>query len=276
VEDRDRLFLGHFAVAHLQPEERFGAAARAGFDGISIWWSELSASDDGESVDRVGAALAAAGIGPAQLEFAPLGVPMTDDDWSALADDMAAAADALGCSAIHAVALGRGASPTEVVRQFRRLCDAGARVGIPCGVEFVPQVSSVETLADALELARATERPSAGVVVDTMHFFRGGEDWDALASMRPEEVVAIQIDDLPLTPSTDYAEEASAGRLLPGRGELDLARFVAAVESIPRQVPFTVEVASRELQALPAEEAVGAMAKAAREVLGLPDPASSR
>jgi sugar phosphate isomerase/epimerase len=263
------LYLGHFSVAHVPPKERFAAAAAAGFDAISISWGEVTAlRDQGEMLDTILDGLALAGIDAAQLEFATLGVPGPVDAFVAEAEAMAVTASALGCSAVHAVAVGADRSAEQLATQFGALCDATAAVGLPCGVEFVYEVSAVQTLRDAIELVRAVDRPNAGVVVDSMHFFRGGEDWDALAELSPHEVVAIQINDLPRRAELDYMTEAVSARLLPGEGDLDLPRFIATLDMIPRAVPLTVEVPNSELMAMEPEAAATRMATTTRKLLG--------
>ena len=265
--------LGAFSLMHASSHERWAATAAAGFAGVSVWWHEIQAyRAEGHPADQIGRELAEHGLVPDALEMISLGEPAPGDDFARTAADMTEAAAAVGCPSIVVAALGRDVPFHAVTERYAIVCDAAAAVGLSCAVEAVPFISSIETLGDAKRLVAAVERPNAGIVVDAMHFYRGGAPWDELSTLTADQVLAVQLDDIPLTPVTDnYVLETMHHRLAPGEGELDLARFVATFEAIPLAVPYGVEVASEALNAMSPVDAAKSLADATRAFLaGLP------
>jgi sugar phosphate isomerase/epimerase len=56
-------------------------------------------------------------------------------------------------------------------------------------------------------------------------------------------------------------------RLPPGEGDFDLIRFVRTMDAIGARAPYSVEVLSDDLMALPPEEVGRRLGNAARHVL---------
>ena len=103
--------------------------------------------------------------------------------------------------------------------------------------------------ASARRLVREAGSPSAGLLVDSLHFYRSDESWQELDSLSPGEVLVIQINDGPLgRAGADYVDECLARRLLPGDGAFDLPRFVERLAVVAPAVPLTPEVINVELQ----------------------------
>lgn len=259
------LYLGHFSL-NAPPGPRFEAAAKAGFSGVSLFWPEVAEHRARRrGLLELKGALAATGLACPQTEI--IGLPAGDalSAFSALARDIADASAELGCQVVHCAGLTPGASDAELVQGFGVLAEACAQAGLACGVEFVPFLTTVPDLASAKRLVREAGVAGGGVVVDALHFFRSGAPWAELADLTPDELVSIQINDGPLArPSDDYYAEAMGQRLLPGQGEFDLARLLAALEALGPTPPLTAEVIHRDLLALPAAEAAQRIADAAR------------
>jgi sugar phosphate isomerase/epimerase len=116
----------------------------------------------------------------------------------------------------------------EGARHFGDLCDDAARRGLRLQLEFIPG-TGIPDLALAWEIVRRADRPNGGLILDCWHFFRSGSDLALLASIPPERIFALQLDDAPAEPAADLAEESLLGRLVPGEGELDLRAFLSAL-----------------------------------------------
>jgi sugar phosphate isomerase/epimerase len=261
-------WLGNYSLGRAPAETRWQAAAEAGFPAMSIWWADVQNwLAGGRGLGQFRERFYGSGLVPAQLEFVSLPVrpsPKFRDEAQAAAE----AAAELGCVAVHAVALGEGFGPGAIEAAFGLLCDSSAAQNLPCGIEFIPYLSPVASLAEAAALLAAVRRPNAGVVVDTLHFFRSGADWAGLSALRPEQIVSVQVSDAPaeLDAGADYGIEARAGRLLPGEGELALDRFLDAVWDARPDLPLTIEVASAALDTRSPAVAAAAMWRAARSL----------
>lgn len=271
--DRDRLILGELSLITIPHAQRCDAAARAGFTDVSLFWATIArrrAEGVRDSLFRAEAD--AAGVRIVQLEFAS---PVPRAGLAAYRDtvrDMAECAAMLGCEAIHAVALDRTLEFAEIVDCMALLAEAAAPCGLRCGLEFVPFLSAVEDLPSALVVIRAVGRADVGIVLDALHFQRGGPSWGALEGMAAHEIVTVQVNDGPqIMPGSDYMVEAMGGRLLPGAGEIDLRRLLATLEKIGCGEPLTVEVPNTILNRIAPQDAARQMADAARDLLkGVP------
>jgi sugar phosphate isomerase/epimerase len=90
-----------------------------------------------------------------------------------------------------------------------------------------------------LELAA---RPNSGLLVDAIHFFRGGDRPQALSSVPPRRLRYAQLCDArPGRPAQmeEIIRQARSDRLFPGEGGLDLRGMLRA---LPARIPLSLEV----------------------------------
>jgi sugar phosphate isomerase/epimerase len=126
---------------------------------------------------------------------------------------------------------------------YAALCDHAAPFGLTLDIEFMPW-TAVPTLAAAIQLVSAADRPNAGIVVDTLHVDRSGTSLSELSAVDHRWLHYIQICDAKRErPSTTDAliREARTARMFPGDGGLDLAGMLA---SLPAHLPISIEVPS--------------------------------
>lgn len=136
--------------------------------------------------------------------------------------------------------------------------------GARLAVEFLPFLP-VASIAETRELVAATEPGAlrAAIVPDTWHFFHGPDDWQALASLRPEEIAYLQFDDHPPLESEDLLLETTQRRVLPGHGEFDLERFVATLRASGFDGVVGLEHLSKADRVRPVEDVTRELAAAA-------------
>ena len=134
---------------------------------------------------------------------------------------------ALGARRLNAVVLEPDAA--RAVDQFARFAALAAERAMPVTVEFMPQMPCA-TLAQAVELVRATGATNAAVLVDAMHLYgSGGSDCD-LAALEPGLIGHAQLCDARLHGFyPEYFDDARCNRPPPGEGVLPLAAFVSAL-----------------------------------------------
>jgi sugar phosphate isomerase/epimerase len=150
-----------------------------------------------------------------------------------------------------------------MVAHFGALCARAADEGLSIALEIVPwsNVPDVVTALDFMEPA------NAGLVIDCWHIFRGGFALSELKRIPAERVLCVQVNDADAQPSGPLAEDTLRRRLC-GDGVFDLVGFAAALDGAGADVPFSVEIISPEIAALPAPEAARMSIAAARRVLG--------
>jgi sugar phosphate isomerase/epimerase len=223
-------------VLDVGPAETVEVAARAGFDGVGLWFDPGSWTS--RTTHDVGHRLGDTGLTPLDMEPVILGRDVDPGD------ELVDTASELG---VRNVLVASGpASHAAVVDRFGELCDRAAPAGVVVVLEFLP-FFTIATLHDAVAVVLEAARPNGGVLVDTLHLARSGGSPEELASLPPALLPYVQLADATArhadpTPA-HLREEALHARLLPGDGELPLAATLAAVPD----VPISVELRSRQL-----------------------------
>jgi sugar phosphate isomerase/epimerase len=223
-------------VLDVGPAETVAVAARAGFDGVGLWFDSDTWTD--ATTREVATRLDGTGLTPLDMEPVILGRDVDPGD--ALVDT----AGALGVR--HVLVAGGPASHAAVVDRFGELCNRAAPAGVTVVLEFLP-IFSIATLHDAVAVVQEANRPNGGVLVDTLHLARSGGGVKDIATVPLSLFPYLQLADATArlddpTPA-NLREEALHGRLLPGEGDLPLAATLAAVPD----VPVSVELRSRAL-----------------------------
>lgn len=166
----------------------------------------------------------------------------------------------LGAPVVNAVSM---AAAPETFGAFAAM--AGER-GLQATVEFLPLMPPA-SFAAALDYVAASGAPNARVLVDAMHFFRGGSAVADLAAADPARIGYAQLCDVPMPAQTsDYGLEAREERLAPGAGDLPLAKFVKA---LPADTVLGLEVpeTAKARQGIGPAERLAPVIAAARDLL---------
>jgi len=244
-------------------EQRIEAAQAGGFEFTSVIpWELRRAEAGGQSLEEIRARHEDAGIGICLVdplaswlpEFDPPAEIGEDDPLKGAfsAHEVFAICEELGVELVTALAL--FVPPVEAdagAEHFAAACDHAAEHGVRLQLEFIPG-TGIADIGLAWEIVEKAGRGNGGLLVDSWHFFRSDPDYELLSSIPGERIFAVQIEDAPARPAENLAWESLHGRLVPGDGDLDLARFMATVPAGDRFVG--PEVFSDELWTLePAE-----------------------
>jgi sugar phosphate isomerase/epimerase len=129
---------------------------------------------------------------------------------------------------------------------FAAFCDLAANYSLTAEVEPVTWLEVGEFTA-AAEMVRRANRPNAGVMIDSLHFFRSRSTVDQLSSVPQQWFRYVQIADAPgEIPSTleGLLHTAREARLAPGEGDLDIAGLLRRLPNIPiaLEIPNRKEV----------------------------------
>ena len=263
VPDGAELTLWAASVRAYPLRERIEAARAGGFTATSLFPYEVAAAErDGLDAAGVRELFESHGIRIAVVDplttwlpgsRVPDDLPADDPAVGAIeADAIFEWAVALGADVVTALALfNERVDPGTASRAFASLCDRAAERGLRIALEFVPG-TGIPDLASALEIARGAGRENGGLVLDSWHFFRSVPDVRLLASVPPELVFAVQLEDAPARPAADLAHESLHARLIPGDGELDLPTFMRTVLALGAPPLIGPEVFSDATSELPA------------------------
>lgn len=193
-----------------------GAAAAAGFDGLTLGMQQMGQLDP----DEVATTLARHGLYCS--DFTSIIVTRHDDAVMASARAMAPFVEATGAGS--ALTLVWTAISAESLDRIARVSEI---LGVPCCLEVSPAV--INTIDDGLGLVEALGRERAVLMVDSYHFYRAGSTIQMLSALDPECLGIVQFADALPAISRDYATETMTRRTWPGAGELDLATFANTI-----------------------------------------------
>ena len=127
----------------------------------------------------------------------------------------------------------------------------------------------VRSLSEGIDVCSAVGWDRCGLLVDTWHFFRGGERWPLLRSLAASQIVLVHLNDAP-EPVGDLVYDSRFLRTPPGEGTFPLAGFLELLDEIGYDGVVSLEVLSAELRSRPPAEGARDLFHAARAALGPP------
>jgi len=160
-------------------------------------------------------------------------------------------------------------SDAQRIDLFGRLCDEAAQFGLTVGVEFM-LYRDIRTWRDALDLINGAGRANAGLIVDVLHFFRGGSQPAELAQVPPARFAYAQLCDCAGAPRSipELPAEARTSRRHLGDGVIQLAEIL---DHLPPDLQLVIETpVAAEAGWTAAERAISAAAHATKFLAALP------
>jgi sugar phosphate isomerase/epimerase len=256
---RRQLSLGALTVLELAPDAMVTCAAKAGYDCVGLRLLPATSAEptwpavgDTPLVREIERRLADTGVRMLDVEIFRL---LADTDVRAF-DPALETGARLG--ATQALVGAYDPDPKRLADRFAALCELGAPLGLSINIEPMPW-TEVTNVAQGLRLLEAAGRHNAGLLIDPIHFDRGGDVPANIASIPRERLRYMQICDAPAERPTDkhtLLYQARNERLMPGDGGLDLEGILRAM---PSDIPIAVEVPMRTLA-----RTVGAVERATR------------
>lgn len=244
---RRQLSLGALTVLELSPDEMVTCAAEAGYDCVGLRLLPATANEpawpcvgDTPLVRQIERRLADSGVRVLDVEIFRL---LPDTDVRAFTPALETGAR-LG--ATQALVGAYDPDPKRLAECFAALCDLGAPLGLSINIEPMPW-TEVTNVAQGLRLLESARCHNAGLLIDPIHFDRGGDTPATIDSIPGERLRYMQICDAPAERPTDLETliyHARNERLMPGDGELDLKGILRAM---PSDLPVAVEVPMRTL-----------------------------
>jgi sugar phosphate isomerase/epimerase len=205
--------------------------ADAGTDAIGIWEIKLEPGRDAAALELLEASgLGSAAAIPAVPSILPL--PLMEGP-----EEPAARVEAI-CASLHRLApfepsgvvclTGPGDDRDAVVEGLRTIGEEAERAGVRVGLEPINRVGGenwtmISSLAEAVELLEAADRPALGIQFDTWHLWNTPsllEDVEREA----DRFVGVHVADW-REPTRDWAD-----RVLPGDGVADLPAILGALD----------------------------------------------
>jgi sugar phosphate isomerase/epimerase len=245
--------------------EKVDAAARAGFDGVSIFVYEfVAAIESGLSAGQLRRALDDRGLRLAEVDGPVRWLPQHERDRADRRplvdlDLVLEIADVLGARSINVLEPWFEPIASEPALDvagecLAAVCDRAHPLGVLVHVEAYPW-GGIADMSAAYEICRRAQRPNAGIVIDSWHLLRGSDAGRLPPDLPGEAVVSIQLSDAPAQREDDLADECRHRRLLPGEGAARPAAVLAELRRRGCSAPVGIEVFSDRLRAMDTVEA---------------------
>ena len=233
-------------------------AARAGYDGVEICDSDLTAgcASRAEVLLRAGEMrLLAASLGLRIVLYQPFrdfeAVPdeVLKDNLSragrafALMGDLGADT-MLVCSSVSPAAVD---DDERAAGQLHRLAELACAYGVSVAYEALSWGRWVRDYRHAWRLVAAADHPALGICLDSFHLFALGDDPSGIRDIPGGKILVVQLADAPVM-ALDPLTWSRHHRAFPGQGAFDLARFAAAVRTTGTTCPWSLEIFNDEHQ----------------------------
>jgi sugar phosphate isomerase/epimerase len=251
--------LAALTVLELTPPDMVSCAADAGFDRVGLRLIPATAEEvrhaivgDTPLVRETARRLADTGMRVLDIEIFRL----TPD--CVVADFRAALETGARLGASEALVAGNDPDEARLTDRFAELCDLAGEFGIGASLEPMPWID-VRNFAQAARIAAAAGRDNAGVLIDPIHFDRGGDMPSVIATAPSSRLRYAQLCDAPAerpNSTEGLLHQARAERLMPGDGGLDLRGILRA---LPPDIPLSLEIPMRTLS-----QTVGAVERTRR------------
>jgi sugar phosphate isomerase/epimerase len=161
-----------------------------------------------------------------------------------------------------------GGDPEHAVERFAALCDRAAPFGTTVAIEFMPG-TSIPDVAAVAPVIEAAARQNGAVCFDNWHFERGGNPASALTMLQADKVAVIQLSDGMTAPAADdYFDETMYLRQVPGDGEWDVVTMLKTLRGHGVSAPWSIEVLSYDIAALPAKTAASVLYQSLEDLAG--------
>lgn len=215
-------------------EQQIEVASEAGYEGIEPWMRDIEKylSDGGTTRDlrkRVedSGLFVASAIGFANW--------ISDDEdqrkkgLEAARHDMNLVAE-LGGTLIAAPPIGahskNSVSPplATIAERYRELCKVGTSVGVRPQLELWGFSPTLSKLGELAYVATEAAHPSACVLPDFYHIYKGGNDFSGLAMIEASKMYCFHINDYPADPPQDQISDKH--RVFPGDGVCPLPKVI--------------------------------------------------
>ena len=245
-----RFSLAHLTVLGTTPVQLVEIAAAAGYDYASIRATPVAPGEhvtplagDRSMVRQVVHRLAETGVQVLDVELVRLGPDSHPEQYLRVLE---AAAEV---GARHVIGQLPDPDRARATDRFGHLCDLALDFGLTVDLEF-PSWSETGDLGAAAAVVKAVGRANAGVLIDSLHFFRSGSSPADLSPLPRSWFRFVQLCDAPAeAPPTveGVIHTARAARSLPGYGGLPLAGLLGRLPAVPYSLEVPNEVLRREM-----------------------------
>jgi 2-keto-myo-inositol isomerase len=154
----------------------------------------------------------------------------------------------IGCKRMAAPAMGAtdnsNISLDIVAERYRAILDLSDKSGVVPQLEMWGFLKILSNVSDALYVAMQSGHPSARVLLDIFHLYRGNTSLNTLPLMNPSAVDILHINDYPAGISHEVITEAD--RIYPGDGIAPIKRILRILRRHDQPLVLSAELFNKE------------------------------
>jgi len=230
-------------------------AAKAGFGAVEIWMDSLQAYlNQGGSLAEAKRRMKDLGLVAANaIGFTEW---IVDDEnrrrnaIDQLKREMEQLA-AIGCTRTAAPPVGAtqepGLSLQRAAERYRTILEMGQQIGVIPHLELWGFSKNLGRLSEVLYVAVESGHPSARILLDIYHLYKGDSSLDTLPLMHPKAVDILHMNDYPAGKPQETITDAD--RIFPGEGVAPIRKVLQSLRSPERPLFLSVEVFNKEYYA---------------------------
>lgn len=230
-------------------------AAAAGFRSVEIWMDSLqtylqqggTTAEARKRIDGLGLRIEnAIGFAPWIVDDAATRAKGLDQ----LKSEMALLAQ-LGCTRIAAPPTGATNLPPldlrTVAERYRTILDLGTQTGVIPQLEMWGFSKNLSRLSEVMYVAIESGHPSARVLVDVYHLFRGESSLDSLPFVGKPAIDIFHVNDYPA--AAQAATITDPDRIYPGDGVAPIRRILDTLKTPGKSIILSLEVFNKSYYA---------------------------
>ncbi len=247
------VFPGQGEISRFDFKDRVQAAARAGFQGIGIWHTDLEHILQYRTLKDMRRILDDNGIKYVELEFITDwfldGARKSESD--SRKRRLLEASEALHARHVKVGDFYNSSCPfPNIIESFATLCKEADNYGATIGFEIMG-CAVVDNIRDAIAMVTTAGAKNGGIIIDAYQVANLGMTYEEISQIPLEHLMGVELDDglLPGNPEYD-----PSNRRFCGEGEYDLRGLIKCVKKMGYIGPWGVEVIAERLAALPLNE----------------------
>jgi 2-keto-myo-inositol isomerase len=154
----------------------------------------------------------------------------------------------IGCKRMAAPAMGAtgnsNISLDVVAERYRAILDLSDKSGVVPQLEMWGFLKILSNVSDVLYVAMQSGHPSAKVLLDIFHLYRGNTPLDTLPLMNPSAVDILHMNDYPADISHEVITDAD--RIYPGDGIAPIKRILRILRRHDQPLVLSTELFNKE------------------------------
>jgi sugar phosphate isomerase/epimerase len=230
-------------------------ASKAGFRSVEIWVNTLQTylskggtlADARKRIDDLGLKVENA-IGFAQWIVEDEAIRTKGMDQ--LKSEMEMLAQ-IGCRRTAAPPMGATKKPgldlKKAAERYRTILDLGDKTGVVPHLELWGFSQNLNRLSDVLYVAAESGHPSARLLLDVYHLYKGGSSLDSLHLIGKPAMEIFHVNDYPASMPAETITDAD--RVFPGDGVAPIRRILQAIRNPDRPIILSLEVFNKNYYA---------------------------